>query len=286
MSEKRNIVASVKGRLLQIARTEGKNHQLLLLRYFQERFLYRLSKSKYKQHFCLKGAAFLYALEGERSRVTKDIDFLGMHIPSTHQTLRQAITEICEITYQDDGVTFDIDSFTVEDIVKDGNYQGIRIGITAHLDRTKQRLKIDIGFGDAVVPAPMKMAYPVILEMDPPVLFAYSIESTIAEKFEAMIDLAEINTRMKDFYDVYHLLKNHPVSPEVLEQAVRQTFERRETPAPKEHSLFLPTFYLDEARNTSWKAWLRKAKLDERLEFPEVMALITAQLRPIYLRLS
>ena len=286
MSEKKNIVASVKDRLLQIARTEGKNHQLLLLRYFQERFLYRLSKSKYNQHFCLKGAAFLYALEGERSRVTKDIDFLGMHIPSTHQTLRQAITEICEITYQDDGVTFDIDSFTVEDIVKDGNYQGIRIGITAHLDRTKQRLKIDIGFGDAVVPAPMKMAYPVILEMDPPVLFAYSIESTIAEKFEAMIDLAEINTRMKDFYDVYHLLKNHPVSPEVLEQAVRQTFERRETPAPKEHSLFLPAFYLDEVRNTSWKAWLRKAKLDERLEFPEVMALITAQLRPIYLRLS
>lgn len=285
MSERKNIVASVKGRLLKIARTEGRNHQLLLLRYFQERFLFRLSRSKYNQHFCLKGAAFLYALEGERSRATKDIDFLGMHINSTHQSLRQAMTEICEISYPEDGVTFDMDSLSTEDIVKDGNYQGVRIGITAHLDRTQQRLKIDIGFGDEVVPAPMKMAYPVILEMDAPVLFAYSIESTIAEKFEAMIDLAEINTRMKDFYDVYHLLKNHPVDPMVLEQAIRQTFDRRETPAPKGHSLFLPGFYLNEERNTNWQAWLRKAKLNEELAFPEVMALISSRLKPIYLRL-
>lgn len=285
MSERKNIVASVKGRLLKIARTEGRNHQLLLLRYFQERFLFRLSRSKYNQHFCLKGAAFLYALEGERSRATKDIDFLGMHINSTHQSLRQAMTEICEISYPEDGVTFDMDSLSTEDIVKDGNYQGVRIGITAHLDRTQQRLKIDIGFGDKVVPAPMKMAYPVILEMDAPVLFAYSIESTIAEKFEAMIDLAEINTRMKDFYDVYHLLKNHPVDPMVLEQAIRQTFDRRETPAPKGHSLFLPGFYLNEERNTNWQAWLRKAKLNEELAFPEVMALISSRLKPIYLRL-
>ncbi|MCO6492800.1 MAG: nucleotidyl transferase AbiEii/AbiGii toxin family protein [Phaeodactylibacter sp.] len=139
MSEKKNIVASVKGRLLKIARAEGRNHQLLLLRYFQERFLFRLSRSKHNQHFCLKGAAFLYALEGERSRATKDIDFLGMHINSTHQSLRQAMTEICEISYPEDGVTFDMDSLSTEDIVKDGNYQGVRIGITAHLDRTKHR---------------------------------------------------------------------------------------------------------------------------------------------------
>ena len=231
MSEKKNIVASVKGRLLHIARTEGKNHQLLLLRYFQERFLFRLSRSRYNPNFCLKGAAFLYALEGERSRATKDIDFLGMHINSAPQSLRRALTEICAISHQEDGVTFDMDSLSTEDIVKDGNYQGVRIGITAHLDRTKQRLKIDIGFGDTVVPAPMEMAYPVILEMDAPVLFAYSIESTIAEKFEAMIDLAEVNTRMKDFYDVYHLLKNHQVDPKTLEQAIQQTFRRRETPA-------------------------------------------------------
>jgi predicted nucleotidyltransferase component of viral defense system len=137
-----------------------------------------------------------------------------------------------------------LESLTIEDIVKDGNYQGLRIGITAHLDRTKQRLQIDIGFGDIVVPEPMKMTYPVILEMDAPVWYAYSIESTIAEKFEAMIDLGEINTRMKDFYDVYHLLSNHSVDSEILEQAIRQTFKRRGTTATQNHNLFQPAFYL------------------------------------------
>ncbi len=285
MSKEKNIVASVKGRLLQIARTEGKNHQLLLLRYFQERFLFRLSQSSYNQHFCLKGAAFLYALEGERSRATKDIDFLGMDIQSTHESLSRTIIKICEREHEEDGVTFDLESLSIEDIVKDGNYKGVRIGITAHLDRTKQRLQIDIGFGDTVVPAPVEMTYPVILEMGAPVLLAYSIESTIAEKFEAMIDLAEINTRMKDFYDVYHLLKNHLVDAEVLEQAIQQTFERRGTPAPEDHSLFKPAFYLNEEINTRWKAWLRKAKLDMDLEFSVVMGLISYRLMPIYLKL-
>lgn len=286
MSEKKHIVASVKGRLLHIARSEGKNHQLLLLRYFQERFLFRLSRSRYAQNFCLKGAVFLYALEGERSRVTKDIDFLGMDIQSTHQSLQRAIKNICERPCEEDGVTFDLESLSIEDIAEEGDYRGVRIGITAHLDRTKQRLQIDIGFGDTVVPAPMKMTYPVILDMDAPILLAYSIESTIAEKFEAMIDLAEINTRMKDFYDIYHLLKNHPVDPEILEQAIRQTSERRGTSAPKEHSLFQPAFCLDGERNIRWQAWLRKAQLDMGLEFHVVMDAIGFRLKPIYLRLS
>jgi len=285
MSEQKNIVASVKGRLLHIARSEDKNHQLLLLRYFQERFLYRLSKSQYSEHFCLKGAAFLYALEGERSRVTKDIDFLGVHIQATHRSIRQAIAEICEISHKEDGVSFDLTSLELEDIVKDGNYQGIRTGITAHLDRTKQRLQIDIGFGDVVVPAPMEMTYPVILEMEAPIIIAYSIESTLAEKFEAMIALSEINTRMKDFYDVYHLLKNHSVNMVILEEAIRQTFERRGTLAQKDHSLYEDTFHLNEERNARWKAFLRKAKLDMGLEFSTVMPFINSHLKPIYLRL-
>jgi hypothetical protein len=227
----------------------------------------------------------LYALEGENSRVTKDIDFLGVHIQATHRSIRQAVTEICEIPHEADGVTFDLASLELEDIVKDGNYHGIRIGVTAHLDRTKQRLQIDIGFGDAVVPAPVEMTYPVILDMEAPIIIAYSIESTIAEKFEAMIDLAEINTRMKDFYDVYHLLKNHSVDTSILEEAIRQAFERRGTLAPKDHSLFENTFCLDEERNTRWKAWLRKAKLDMGLEFSAIMPFINSFLKPIYLRL-
>lgn len=269
-----------------MARSEGKSHQLLLLRYFQERFLYRVSQSEYKHQFCLKGAAFLYALEGERSRVTKDIDFLGIGIQPTHKVLRKVITHICKRPYEEDGVTFNLESLDLEDIIKDGNYQGIRIGITAHLDRTKQRLQIDIGFGDKVVPAPVKMTYPVILKMEAPVLFAYSIESAIAEKFEAMIDLGKINTRMKDFYDVYHLLSNHPVDDELLEQAIQQTFKRRSTQVTVAHSLFKPEFYQDEERNKLWKTWLRKTKLNQELELTEVMTIIVERLKPIYDRLS
>ena len=285
MKEKKNIVASVKGRLLHIARSEGKSHQLLLLRYFQERFLYRISQSKYKHHFCLKGAAFLYALEGERSRVTKDIDFLGLELDPTHRALRAAITHICEQPYKEDGVTFNLDSLSTEDIIKDGNYRGVRIGVTAHLHRTKQRLQIDIGFGDKVVPAPIKMTYPVILDMEPPVLYTYSIESAIAEKFEAMIDLGEMNTRMKDFYDVYHLLKNHTVNDVTLEEAIRQTFGQRGTPVSSDHSLFKPAFHEDKDRNTIWRAWLNKAKLDTGLQLSEVIKLISERIKPTYERL-
>ena len=286
MSKRKTIHASIKGQLLQIAKSAGKNHQLLLLRYFLERFLFRLSKSEYSKHFCLKGAAFLYALEGQKSRVTKDIDFLGIGIPSNHESMLQAVLEICKKEYEDDGVTFDLESISIDDILKDGNYQGVRISVTAHLERTKQRLQIDVGFGDRVIPAPMRITYPVILELEAPELLTYSIESTIAEKFEAMIDLGEINTRMKDFYDIYHLLKNHEINYLVLEEAIRETFKHRKTSTPQEHGLFKPTFFMDEERNRFWIAWLKKTKLDDKLPFEEVLKYIVSKLKPIYLQLS
>lgn len=282
MSKKENIVASVKGRLLNVARTEDKNHQLLLLRYFQERFLYRLSKSKYKEHLCLKGAAFLYALEGEKSRVTKDIDFLGINLKSNHSSLQNAIEDICRVLYEKDGVTFDLESLVIKDIIKDGNYKGKRVGITAHLDSTKQRLQVDIGFGDLIIPAPLTITYPVILDMDAPELYTYSVESTIAEKFEAMIDLGEINTRMKDFYDVYHLLKNQKVNKRILSKAIRETFIQRQTPSPKKHSIFTPSFFQDQERVKNWKAWIAKTKLDSTLKLSVVMEVIADELKPIY----
>lgn len=208
----KNIVASIKGRLLQIARTEEKTHQLLLLRFFQERLLYRLSRSKYRGDFYLKGAGFLYALEGEKSRVTRDLDFLGSNITGEHKKLRNIFSEIIRQDYQADGVTFDERSMTTETINKDGDYKGTRINLMAYLGTTSQKIQIDIGFGDTIVPGPTLMDYPVILDLAVPKIYTYSIESTIAEKFEAMISLGRINTRMKDFYDVYHLLRNQVVN--------------------------------------------------------------------------
>lgn len=286
MNPKKNTVASVKSKLLHIARSTGKNHQLLLLRYFQERFLHRLSKSAYQDNFCLKGAAFLYALQQEKSRMTKDIDFLGLGVPSNHSGLRKIVAEICTIEYAEDGVLFDLDSLALEDIIKDGNYQGVRVHLTGYLDRTKQRMQIDIGLDDVVLPAPQAMIYPVILDMEAPNLLAYSVESVIAEKFEAMIDLAEANTRMKDFYDVYHLLANQPINYEILEKAIQETFKQRGTAILPNHSLFEPDFQRNPVRIERWKAWLRKTKLSPDLAYKTVMQKIMAELKPIYLRLA
>lgn len=285
MSPKKNRVASVKAKLLQIARSTGKNHQLLLLRYFQERFLYRLSQSAYQDKLCLKGAAFLYALQQEKSRITKDIDFLGLGLSANHSSLRKIIAEVCTVEYAADGVVFDLDSLALEDIIKDGNYQGVRIHLTGYLDRTKQRMQIDIGFGDVVQPAPQTMVYPVILDMEAPTLLAYSVESVIAEKFEAMIDLAEANTRMKDFYDVYHLLVNQPIDYDILEKAILETFKRRGTAILPIHSLFELNFQLNPVRVSRWKAWLRKTRLSTDLAYETVMQKIIVDLKPIYLRL-
>lgn len=265
MSKRKNIVASIKGQLLHIAKSEGKNHQLLLLHYFQERFLFRLSRSEYRQYFCLKGAAFLYVLEGEKSRVTKDIDFLGIGIPSNHENIHQVVLEICRGEYKEDG-----------------NYQGVRISVTAHLERTKERLQIDVGFGDAVIPTPMKMTYPVILELEAPELLTYSIESLVAEKFEAMISLADFNSCMKDFYDVYRVLPANNYDEEVLQKAIAGTIARRNTSLSTNHAIFSVHFEEDEKRNSQWQAFLKRANLEESLAFSDVMDLIKKKLKPIY----
>ena len=222
----------------------------------------------------------------EKSKITRDIDFLGLNISSDHSILKRVVTEICAVEYMEDGVIFNVDSLVLEDIIKDGNYQGTRIHITGYLDRTKQRIQIDIGFGDVVLPAPQIMAYPVILEMEAPTLLAYSVESAIAEKFEAMIDLAEANTRMKDFYDVYHLLINQAIDYTILEKAIQETFSQRRTAILPMHSLFEPNFQQDPVRIDRWKAWLRKTKLNPDLEYTTVMQKIIKELKPIYHRLA
>ena len=227
----------------------------------------------------------MYALQQEKSRITKDIDFLGLGISVNHSTLRRIVAEICAIEYEEDGVIFDLESLEFEDIIKDGNYQGVRIHLTGYLDRTKQRMQIDIGFGDVVLPAPQTMIYPVILEMEAPTLLAYSVESVIAEKFEAMIDLAEANTRMKDFYDVYHLLINQPIDYDILEKAIRETFKQRGTAILPVHSLFELDFQQHLVRINRWKAWLRKTRISPDLAYETVMQKIIADLKPIYLRL-
>lgn len=252
MKRIKNYEASIKDKLRIIAKKEGKSHQLLLIRYFQERFLYRLSISNYKDFFCLKGAAFLYALFEEKSRMTKDIDFLGRKTPATLANLTTIFSEIAAITCEKDAVTFDATTIKAAEIVKDGKYQGVRLTINGFIGKTSQKLQIDVGFGDIITPNPIEMEYPTILDLPAPQLFSYNIETVIAEKFEAMISLSEVNTRMKDFYDVYYLLEFGDYDKIQLKQAIINTFKQRGTSLPKKHSIFTSAFVKDEQRFKLW----------------------------------
>lgn len=189
----RNNIASIQSMLKHIAQEEGKAYQLILTRYFQERLLFRVFSSVYALNFCLKGGALLYALEQEKSRPTLDVDLLALQLSNEAPRLIEVFTEIGTIEYDTDGVILDTRTLTAVPITNEGAYPGIRIKIGVSLGNIRQVMQVDIGFGDVVTPAPTRMQYPTLLAMDSPQVQAYSIETIIAEKFEAMIDLAQIN---------------------------------------------------------------------------------------------
>ncbi len=278
----KNSVTSIQARLRNLAQADGRNYQLILIRYFQERLIYRLSVSNYCDNFCLKGGALLYALEQEKSRPTLDIDLLGLKMRSEQLHLKNVFTEICQKNDEQDAVTFNMDSLTTSEIAKEGKYSGVRIKIEAFLGTMRQTLQIDIGFGDIVTPKPIFMVYPTLLVMNQPHIWAYSIESVIAEKFEAMIDLAETNSRMKDFYDVYQLLQSHNFQNDILQEAIIQTFRKRQTIFKAQHPLFKEAFATDEKRLLQWQVFLRKTKLEISLDFQIVMKAIRDNLLPFY----
>ncbi|MBN1252578.1 MAG: nucleotidyl transferase AbiEii/AbiGii toxin family protein [Bacteroidales bacterium] len=276
---------SIRARLLNISRHENISFQLIIIRYFQERLLYRLSKSVYNNTFCLKGGVLLYLFEEQKSRPTMDIDFLAINTKNEIENLKTIFSEICQIHSDEDAVLFDYKSVETNEIIKQGNYNGIRIKVAGKLDTIKQNIQIDIGFGDKVYPNPILVKYPVILEMEQPEINAYSIYSAIAEKFEAMIQLSEANSRMKDFYDIYTILTNSKIDKQELENAVNLTFKTRNTIVSEKHSLFENDFYMDKNRLLQWKAFKQKAKISDNIEFETVMQTIIIELQAIYRRM-
>ena len=198
---------SIRARVLNIAKKENLTLQLVIIRYLHERLLYRVSVSHYADNFCLKGGVLLYYYNREQTRPTMDIDFLGTNIPNEVKFIVSAFREICAMSYPHDAVVFDISSIVAEEIASQDQYPGIRLFVIAGLDTIRQRIQIDIGFGDIVIPSAVQLNYPTLLpESEILVVRAYSLETVVAEKFEAMIDLSAANSRMKDFYDVYYIL--------------------------------------------------------------------------------
>ncbi len=282
----KNIAKSIKARLLIIAKKENLNYQLLIIRYLYERLLYRLSVSQYKNKFCLKGGALLYAFEKDIPRPTLDIDFLGMKIKNDIDTIKRVFGEILAIPC-DDGILFDMPAIQAEEINESKSYQGVRVTFTAKLDSIRQTMRIDIGFGDIIIPTAQDLIYPVLMdELPAPKILAYSLESVIAEKFQAMIELSEVNSRYKDFYDVYKILSSQQLDYETLCGAIQATFSNRATSYQGTHPLFTESFMNDKSRNIQWKRFLKKIRQDENLSFEDVMILIRSKLNPIYQTLN
>lgn len=284
--EIKNKAASIRSKLENIARAEKIDFDYLLLRYIQERFLSRLSNSKYADKFILKGGLLLVAMDVPKSRPTKDMDFLADRINNDLTELESSLKEIVSVSFND-GVKFDTASITSERIKEDADYEGIRLKIDGSLGQARKRIQIDVGFGDVIIPSAQDMDFPSILEEQLTKIKVYSVESIISEKFEAMVKLVMLNSRMKDFYDVFTLSKTHDYQGKTLKEAIETTFKVRKTDLPDNPLVFKEEFHKNEEKQKQWAAFLRKTKLKDTPEaFHVVMERITDFLKPVVLSIK
>ncbi len=261
MKEVHNLAHSVHDRLLNLAHRDQQPYDLVLVRYALERLLYRLSTSEYHSRFVLKGAFLFAAWREAVLRPTRDMDLLGYGSP-TIATLTQVFRALCAVDAPNDGLEFLETSVRGEDIREGNVYHGIRIRLTARLVSALIPLQVDIGFGDAITPPAEELNFPTLLDFPAPRVLAYPKPVVVAEKFEALVTLGLANSRLKDFYDLWMLAQHSAFKGEVLSQALRATFGRRQVPLPVEAPLALTSvFSADHVKQMQWAAFLRKSRL-------------------------
>lgn len=224
----------------------------------------------------------MFLLTEYKSRPTRDIDFLAQQISNDTENIKEVFNDICSIEYNDDGVRFDSDNIEVTDIKKDADYQGVRVKVNCYLGNARKAIQLDIGFGDVVVPKASTMECPILIDMSVPMIKVYSLESVVSEKFQAMIALSDLNSRMKDFYDIYTILNKYCFDGRRLQEAVSETIQRRHTIIERDSTIFSDEFAQDENRNKMWKAFLRKINEKNTVDFKDIMRNITVFLKPIY----
>lgn len=277
-----NTAASVRQRLLNLARERGENFDYILTRYGLERFLFRLSNSQHRDRFILKGAMLFLLWELDAHRPTRDADFLGFS-ENDAENLVAIFQEICRSGVEDDGLAFDPESVQAAAIREEMEYGGIRVTLRAVLGRARISLQFDVGFGDAVTPRAEEADYPTLLDLPAPHLRIYPKETVIAEKFQAMVHLGMANSRMKDFYDIWIMARTFDFDGGVLKTAIERTFERRGTAVPVETPLALTAeFFADHAKQMQWRGFLRRNGLaagDTALE--TVAALLQSFVMPL-----
>lgn len=210
-----------------------------------------------------------------------DIDLLGS-IENSIDLIVAVFKDVCEIEVENDGIVFHKDTITASRITEDADYKGVRVLIRGNLSNVRLFLQIDIGFGDVIIPKPRKVKYPVLLDFPSPELDGYTMESTVAEKFQAMVNLGLLNSRMKDFYDIWFLSKRFDFKGKTLKEAIEKTFEKRKTPLNREPTVFNPTFMQDDIKKVQWQGFIKKAKFtDTPASFEDVAATIKAFLQPV-----
>lgn len=278
--ERRNPGASVRALLLNIARNEKRDYNSVLVQFAQERFLYRLSVSPFSSHFILKGALLLRAYPLPVARPTRDIDLLGHEISSNLQNLEKTFRAILK-TPHSDGVDFLPETITVEEIAEHTEYIGARAKVRCLIGGAKLLLQIDVGFGDVVVPGPVEMDFPVLLQFPSPHLRVYSLESSIAEKFEALARLGLLTSRMKDIYDVLFIATHHSFGQKILHGAIAATFSQRDTSLDAITSILSDTFSANREKQKQWSAFMQLQGGDLQLQLPEAINRLQDFIEPV-----
>ncbi|MBU1211533.1 MAG: nucleotidyl transferase AbiEii/AbiGii toxin family protein [Alphaproteobacteria bacterium] len=274
----KNMGASVRARLLKIAKERGQTFDLLLTRYTLERLLYRLSTSPHKDNFVLKGAMLFTTWVDNAHRPTRDVDLLGFGA-SQPEAILAVFQEICGIA-EDDGVIFDVAALRIERNRDDLAYGGLRVTTDALVGGAKIRVVIDIGFGDAVEPGLNEIELPILLDLPAPRLRAYPMETVISEKFQAMVNLGRANSRMKDFYDIWFLARAFTFEDDRLARAIVATFKRRNTEFPVEvPDALTDSFAQDDHKRNQWTAFVAGV-LAEPVDLDVVIAELRAFLMP------
>ena len=259
--EPRNVGASVRARLLNLAQQKRQTFDLVLTQFAIERALYRLSLTDHAERFVLKGAMLLMTWLKEPYRGTRDLDLLGFGNPSPDRLLA-AFREILGVPAED-GVRFDVDRLRIDRIREETEYGGLRMRTTADIGGARVPITIDIGFGDALEPGTEPIEYPAMLDFPNPRLRAYARETVIAEKFQAMVALGRANSRMKDFYDVWLLSRSFSFDDDRLSRAIAATFNRRATPIPLDApDAFTSAFASDEQKQAQWQAFVAEVTFD------------------------
>ncbi len=260
VSKPKNLAASVSQRLRNLARADGSDYQRILERYAGERLLYRLQHTTGGDRFILKGAALWVVWEGAPRRPTRDVDLLGPG-RGTPGAMRETFRNACTVDVVPDGLSFDPATVDAAVIREDQDYEGLRITMVAQLRRAVIPVQVDIGFGDAVTPAPIAAVLPPLLDYPAVEMRVYPVETVVAEKFEAMVKRGLSNTRMKDFYDLFILSETRAFDVATLRLAISRTFEKRGTPLPATELpvALTPAFAAD--KGSQWLSFLEKNEL-------------------------